>query len=99
MGTPSQLGHLDRVAATLPSQAPAGAPKEAPELGQREGQDVPLVRHSSSIVKAGIPSSRRYLPTLPTYPVSGLSAIPQIPNQLHLTQMSAHEVPDATLKA
>ena len=61
--TPSPLGHLDRVAATLPSQAPAGAAEEAPELGQWEGQDVPLVRPSSCIVRGGIPSSRRYLPT------------------------------------
>ena len=28
-----------------------------------EGQDVPLVRPSSCIVKGSIPSSRRYLPT------------------------------------
>ena len=63
VGTPSQPGHLDRVAATLPSQAPAGAAQEAPELGQWKGQDVPLVRPSSCIVKGGIPSSRRYLPT------------------------------------
>ena len=32
-------------------------------MGQWEGQDVPLVRPSSCIVKGGIPSSRRYLPT------------------------------------
>ena len=63
VGTPSYLGHMDRVAATMPSQAPAEAAYEATELGQWEGQDVPLVRPSSCIVNRGIPSSRRYLPT------------------------------------
>ena len=63
MGTPSHLGHMDRVSATMPSQAHAGAAQEAPDIGQWEGQDVPLVRPSSCIVKGGIPSSRRYLPT------------------------------------
>ena len=63
MGTPSQLGHMDRVAATMPSQAHAGVAQEAPDIGQWEGQDVPLVRPSSCNVKGGIPSSRRYLPT------------------------------------
>ena len=67
VGTPSHLRHLDLVAATLPScstsQAPAGAASEAPDIGQWEGQDVPLVEPSSCIVKGGIPSSRRYLPT------------------------------------
>ena len=63
VGTPSHLGHMDRVAATMPSQAHAGAAQEAPDIGQWEGQDVPLVRPSSCIVKGGIPSSRRYLPT------------------------------------
>ena len=62
-GTPSHLGHMDRVAATMPSQAHAGAAQEAPNIGQWEGQDVPLVRPSSCTVKGGIPSSRRYLPT------------------------------------
>ena len=47
VGTPSHLGHMDRVAATMPSQAHAGAAQEAPDIGQREGQDVPLVRPSS----------------------------------------------------
>ena len=61
--TPSHLGHMDRVAATMPSQAHAGAAQEAPDIGQWEGQDVPLVRPSSCNVKGGIPSSRRYLPT------------------------------------
>ena len=60
---PICMGHLDRMAATLPSQAPAGAAEEAPDLGQWEGQDVPLVRRFSCIVKGGIPSSQRYLPT------------------------------------
>ena len=63
VGTPSHLGHMDRLAATMPSQAHAGAAQEAPNIGQWEGQDVPLVRPSSCIVKGGIPSSRRYLPT------------------------------------
>ena len=63
VGTPSHLGHMDRVAATMPSQAHAGAAQEAPDIGQWEGQDVPLVRPSSCNVKEGIPSSRRYLPT------------------------------------
>ena len=62
-GTPSHPGHMDQVAATMPSQAHAGAAQEAPDIGQWEGQDVPLVRPSSCIVKGGIPSSRRYLPT------------------------------------
>ena len=63
VGTPSHLGHIDRVAATMPPQAHAGAAQEAPDIGQWEGQDVPLVRPSSCNVKGGIPSSRRYLPT------------------------------------
>ena len=63
VGTPSHLGHMDRPAATMPSQAHAGAAQEAPDIGQWEGQDVPLVRPSSCNVKGGIPSSRRYLPT------------------------------------
>ena len=63
MGTPSHLGHMDRVAATMTSQAHAGAAQKAPDIGHWEGQDVPLVRPSSCNVKGGIPSSRRYLPT------------------------------------
>ena len=63
VGTPSHLGHMHRVAATMPSQAHAGAAQEAPDIGQWEGQDVPLVTPSSCNVKGGIPSSRRYLPT------------------------------------
>ena len=47
----------------MPSQAHAGAAQEAPDIGQWEGQDVPLVRPSSCNVKGGIPSSRKYLPT------------------------------------
>ena len=69
VGTPSHLGHMDRVAATMPSQAHAGAAQEAPNIGQWEGQDVPLVRPSSCTVKGGIPSSRRYLPTYLPPPV------------------------------
>ena len=62
------LGHMDRVAATMPSQAHAGAAQKAPDIGQWEGQDVPLVRASSCNVKEGISSSRRDLPTyLPRY--------------------------------
>ena len=64
MGTPSHLGHMDRVAATMSFQAHAGAAQEAPDIGQWEGQDVPLLRPSSCIVKGGIPSIRRYLPYL-----------------------------------
>ena len=72
VGTPSHLGHMDRVAATMPSQAHAGAAQEAPDIGRWEGQDVPLVRPSSCNVKGGIPSSRRYLPTyLRVVPVRG----------------------------
>ena len=63
VGTPSHLGHMDRVAATMPSQAHAGAAQEAPDIGQWKGQDVPLVRPSSCKVKGGIPRCRRYLPT------------------------------------
>ena len=63
MGTPSHLGHMDRVAATMPSEAHAGAAQEAPDIGQWEGHDVPLVRPSSCNVNGGIPSSRRCLPT------------------------------------
>ena len=71
VGTPSHLGHMDRVAATMPSQAHAGAAQEAPDIGQWEGQDVPLVRPSSCNVKGGIPSSRRYLPTYPLALLAG----------------------------
>ena len=83
VGTPSHLGHMDRVAATMPSQAHAGAAQEAPDIGQWEGQDVPLVRPSSCIVKGGIPSSRRYLPTyLPTCILWGASCLPLAPPPL-----------------
>ena len=76
VGTPSHLGHMDRVAATMPSQAHSGAAQEAPDIGQWEGQDVPSVRPSSCNVKGGIPSSRRYLPTYPpTYLHGHLSTI------------------------
>ena len=70
VGTPSHLGHMDRVASTMPSQAHAGAAQEAPNIGQWEGQDVPLVRHSSCTVKRGnpeLPKIPTYLPYLPTY--------------------------------
>ena len=72
VGTPSHPGHMDRVAATMPSQAHAGAAQEAPDIGQWEEQDVPLVRPSSCNVKGGIPSSRRYLPTYLCLKTSGL---------------------------
>ena len=79
VGTPSHLGHMDRVAATMPSQAHAGAAQEAPDIGQWEGQDVPLVRPSSCFVKGGIPSSQRYLPTYLQYrsytPYSGTISV------------------------
>ena len=75
VGTPSHLGHMDRVAATMPSQAHAGAAQEAPDIGQWEGQDVPFVRPSSCNVKGGIPSSRRYLPT---YLFSGHCSWPDV---------------------
>ena len=60
VGIPSPLGHMDRVAATMPSQAHAGAAQEAPDIGQWEKQDVPLVRPSSCTVKGG---KDTYLPT------------------------------------
>ena len=63
VGTCSHLGRMDRVAATMPSQAHVGAAQEAPDIGQWEGQDVPWAKPSSCNVKGGIPSSRRYLPT------------------------------------
>ena len=45
----------------------SGGGSREPQLGQWEGQDIPLVRPPSCIVKGGIPTSRRYLPTyLPT---------------------------------
>ena len=34
-----------------------------------------------------------------SYSVSGLPPLPHIPNQLHFTQKSAHEVLDATMEA
>ena len=55
---------MDTCGDTLPPGThQPGAAQEAPNTGQWEGQDVPLVRPSSCIVKGGIPSSRRYLPT------------------------------------
>ena len=98
VGTPSHLGHIDRVAATMPSQAHAGAAQEAPDIGQWEGQDVPLVRPSSCNVKRGIPSSRRYLPTLITVsdPSSFGHSLPQTVLQLHPTEPPA---PSLTLSA
>ena len=40
VGTPSHLGHMDRVGATMPSQAHAGAAQEAPDIGQWEGRPL-----------------------------------------------------------
>ena len=80
VGTPSHLGHMDRVAATMSSQAHAGAAQEAPNIGQWEGQDVPLVRPSSCIVKGGIPSSRRYLPTYLSTPDAAAATSTPITN-------------------
>ena len=59
VGTPSHLRHLDLVAATMPSQAHAGAAQEAPDIRQWEGQDVPLVRPSSCNVKGEAGSDPR----------------------------------------
>ena len=39
VGTPSHLGHMDWVAATMPSQAHAGAAQEAPDIGQWDPSD------------------------------------------------------------
>ena len=55
--------HTPAYAAGGHKAARRGPRQSAPELGQWEGQDVPLVRPSSCIVEGGIPSSRRYLPT------------------------------------
>ena len=65
VGTASGPGHLDRVAATLLSGAPAAVAHEACDIGQWEGQDVPSVRPCSCILKGGISSSGRHLPTYP----------------------------------
>ena len=89
VGTPSHLGHMDRVATTMPSQAHAGAAQGAPDIGQWEGQDIPLVRPSSCILKGGLLSSRRYLSTyLPirstklqdSYPISFIFYFFQLSN-------------------
>ena len=65
VGTPPHLGHMDRVAATMPSLAHAGAAQEAPDIGEWEGQDVPLVRRSSCLSKeASRAPEDTYLPTL-----------------------------------
>ena len=62
-GTPSHPGHMDWVAAICLPNLMRERLREAPNIGQWEGQDVPVVRPSSYNVKGGIPSSRRYLPT------------------------------------
>ena len=101
VGTPSHLGHMDRVAATMPSQAHAGAAQEAPDIGQWEGHDVPLVRPSSCNVKGGIPSSRRYLPTyLPRGPYAPwrsarTSPTPKVARRLSDSPRSAPRIPTA----
>ena len=63
VGTPSHLGHMDRVAATMPSQAHAGAAQEAPDIGQWEGQDGPFGKTFF------LQCQRRHpeLPKIPTY--------------------------------
>ena len=72
VGTPSHQGHMDRVAATMPSQAHAGAAQKAPDIGQWGGKDVPLIRLSSCLLKRGYPE----LPKIPTYlPTCGLYLI------------------------
>ena len=93
VGTPSHLEHMDRVAVTMPSQAHAGAAQEAPDIGQWEGQDVPLVRPSSCNVKGGIPSSRRYLPTyLPPCPIISQHWRPNPSGYIHaMPHKSTHE--------
>ena len=68
VGTPSHLGHMDRVAATMPSQAHAGAAQEAPDIGQWEGQDVPFVRPLPAMSKkASRAPEDTYLPTYLSY--------------------------------
>ena len=98
VGTPSHLGHMDRVAATMPSQAHAGAAQEAPDIGQWEGQDVPLVRPSSCNVKRGIPSSRRYLPTyLVCSPMVGEAHCPSLPPDINMRSVVPRTRPRAGL--
>ena len=63
VGTPSHLGHMDRVAATMPSQAHAGAAQEAPDIGQWEGQEVPLGKTFFLHCQRRHPE----LPKIPTY--------------------------------
>ena len=73
MGTPSNLGNLDRVGATLPSQAPAGAAYEAPDLGQWEGQDVPWLDLVPALSKeASQPTEDTYLHTFSLRVVANL---------------------------
>ena len=94
VGTPSHLGHMDRVAATMPSQAHAGAAQEAPNIGQWEGQDVPLLRPSSCTVKGGIPSSRRYLPTYLSLSSAFIGTQPRPQNTAGATGAPAPSWPD-----
>ena len=97
VGTPSHLGHMDRVAATMPSQAHAGAAQEAPDIGQWEGQDVPLVRPSSCNVKGGIPSSRRYLPTYLPFVISMAATAPAVANEQTLRELHTAGLLDPSL--
>ena len=63
VGTPSHLGHMDRVAATMPSQAHAGAAQEAPEHRAVGGTGRPLGKTFF------LQCQRRHpeLPKIPTY--------------------------------
>ena len=64
VGTPSHLGHMDRVAATMPSQAHAGAAQEAPDIGQWDGRDLPLVSPTPALSnEASRAPEDTYLPT------------------------------------
>ena len=63
VGTPSHLGHMDRMDATMPSETHAGAAQEAPDIGQWEGQDVPLGKTFFLLGQRRHPE----LPKIPTY--------------------------------
>ena len=63
VGTPSHLGHMNRMAATMPSQAHAGAAQQAPDIGQWEGHDVPFGKTFFLHCQRRHPE----LPKIPTY--------------------------------
>ena len=69
VGTPSHLGHMDRLAATMPSQAHAGAAQEAPNIGRPLDKTFFLHRQ------------RRHpqLPKIPTYLPRGLRGVRAAP--------------------